>query len=112
MRIIAVTYMTDYKLKLKFSGNIVKIVDLEQIINASEGIFLPLRDINYFKTVMLDDCELSICWSNGADICPDVLYAIGKEVSSKKASSKIKRKVSSSKRTSTKRTSRLELVKK
>lgn len=80
MRIRKVEYMEGFKLKLSFSDKMVKIVDLEKMIKKSGGIFLPLRDIEYFKQVTLDGCQLSICWPNGADICPDVLYAMGEEV--------------------------------
>lgn len=80
MKINNVEYLCDYKLLIKFSDNKIKIVDLEELIKGSKGIFLPLRNIDYFKKVTLDDCQLSICWPNGADICPDVLYELGKEV--------------------------------
>src|ERR1700736_2458973 len=80
MRVKAIEYIKDYKLKLVFSDKAVKIVDLENLIKKSSGIFLPLRDLDYFKQVALDDCLLSICWPNGADICPDVLYGMGNDV--------------------------------
>jgi len=80
MRVKEIEYIKDYKLKLTFSDKTVKIVDLENMIKKSRGIFSPLKDIDYFKKVLLDDCQLSICWPNGADICPDVLYAMGKEI--------------------------------
>jgi hypothetical protein len=82
MRVKKVEYVEGYKLKLLFSDNTTKIVDIEPIIKKSKGLFHPLRDIEYFKKVSLDDLQypLSICWPNGADICPDVLYEIGKEI--------------------------------
>ena len=84
MRIKKVQYVNGYKLKLLFSDGKTKIVDIEPIINKSKKIFQPLKDIEYFKQVALDDCEypLSICWPNGADICPDLLYDIGIEIKS------------------------------
>lgn len=86
MRVKKVEYVNEYKLKLLFSDSKEKIVDIEPIINKSKGLFHPLRDIQYFKKVSLDDREypLSICWPNGADICPDVLYEMGKEIKSHK----------------------------
>jgi len=80
MRVKAVEYVKDYKLKLLFKDKKTKIVDLENMVKESSGIFSPLKDIDYFKQVTLDDCQLSICWPNGADICPDVLYKMGKDV--------------------------------
>jgi hypothetical protein len=80
MRIKSVEYVKDYKLKLLFKCNETKIVDLEKMIKELSGIFSPLKNIDYFKQVALDDCQLSICWPNGADICPDVLYSMGKGI--------------------------------
>jgi len=79
MRIIKVDYISEYKLKIQFSDRKIKIVDLEEMVEKSKGIFLPLKKLDYFKKVALDDCKLSICWPNGADICPDVLYNMGKD---------------------------------
>ena len=81
MRVKKVQYVNDYKLKILFSDGKTKIVDIEPIINKSKKIFQPLKDIEYFKQVALDDAEypLSICWPNGADICSDLLYEIGVE---------------------------------
>lgn len=92
MRVKKVEYVNGYKLKLLFSDKKTKIVDIEPIINKSKGLFHPLLDKEYFKKVSLDDDQypLSICWPNGVDICPDVLYEIGVEV--KKSVQKISRK--------------------
>lgn len=84
MRVKKVDYLRDYKLKLTFGNNAVKVVDLENMIQNSGRIFLPLKDMAYFKRVALDDSQLSICWPNGADICPDVLYEMSKDLSKKK----------------------------
>ncbi len=87
MRVKKVEYVKEYKLKLLFSDSKEKIADIEPIINKSKGLFHPLRDLQYFKKVSLDDKEypLSICWPNGADICPDVLYEMGKEIKNHKS---------------------------
>jgi len=86
MRVKKVEYFGEYKLKLLFSDRKSKIVDIEPIIKKSKGLFHPLRDVEYFKKVSLDDIEYpsSICWPNGADICPDVLYEMGIEVKAKR----------------------------
>lgn len=100
MRVKKVEYVDGYKLKLLFSDKKTKIVDIEPIIKKSKGLFHPLKNIDFFKKVSLDDCEypLSICWPNGADLCPDVLYEMEKEVNAvKKVTHKrTRRKVSSS----------------
>lgn len=74
MRVINVKYIDHYRLELTFKNKVKKVVNLENIVNQPNRIFLPLRDIEYFKMVSLDDGPYSICWPNGADLCPDVLY--------------------------------------
>lgn len=73
-KIEKVEYVDGYKLKLKFNDNTKKIVDLESWILEGRGYLLPLKDIEYFKKVQLDEFQYSICWPNGADFCPDSLY--------------------------------------
>ena len=105
MRVNKVEYVDGYKLKLRFSDHTTKIVDMEPIIKKSKRVFLPLKDIEYFKKVSLDDRvhPLSICWPNGADMCPDLLYDMGKEI---KAPSKQKSTVIPQKRPSISRKAR------
>lgn len=71
-----INYVDGYKISLTFNNNETKLVDIEPYLD--KGVFLPLRDINYFKKVKLS--RHTIVWSNEADFCPDVLYKIGKEV--------------------------------
>jgi hypothetical protein len=73
--IIEVTYIKDYQLELKFEDNQTGIVDLKQIIDFT-GIFEPLKNIDYFKTVKINPEWGTIYWENGADLDPDVLYAV------------------------------------
>ncbi len=90
MRVKKFEYFNAYKLKLLFSDKKTKIVDIEPIIKKSKGLFHPLKDIEYFKKVSLDDSEypMSICWPNGADICPDYLYELGVDVEEKETPTK------------------------
>jgi hypothetical protein len=96
MRVKKVEYVDRYKLKLLFSDKKTKIVDIAPIISKSKGLFHPLRDIEYFKKVSLDDDQypLSICWPNGADLCPNVLYEMGQDVKTTTKKTPHKRKKS------------------
>ncbi len=71
--VTAVEYIESYKLKLTFNDKVSKTVDLQNIVGGN-GVFKPLKNINYFKNVRLDDTGTTVCWDNGADICPDSLY--------------------------------------
>ncbi|MBM2813527.1 MAG: molybdopterin-guanine dinucleotide biosynthesis protein [Ignavibacteria bacterium] len=73
--VLKVKYLHDYKLELEFNDGLVKSIDLSDVVGGT-GIFAPLKNIDYFKKVSIDSCGNSICWENGADICPDVLYEL------------------------------------
>lgn len=80
IKIRKVSYFQDYKLKITFSDGKVKIVDFEDWISDGGFYLAPLKDMNFFKQVSLDDLNYTICWPNGADFCPDALYAVGNEI--------------------------------
>jgi Protein of unknown function (DUF2442) len=97
MRVKKVKYLDGYRLELLFSDKKTKIVDLSDVIEEGGFYFEPLKDIEAFKQVSLDDEKypISICWPNDADICPDVLYKMGIDIAStKKMKSKDKKHAS------------------
>ena len=62
-----------YEVELLFSNGEQKVVDLETLLHGP--IFEPIRrDPNYFRTIHVDEESGTVCWDNGADIDPDVLY--------------------------------------
>jgi hypothetical protein len=73
-----VEYFEEYKLKLHFDHKCVKIVDLENMLKTAKNMFIPLKSIEYFRQVKCDG--ITIHWPNGVDLCPDVLYKMGKPV--------------------------------
>ena len=79
-RVVSVRYLSDYKLEVTFSDGFRGISDWSaKLLSAKPGgVFEPLRAHEYFAQV--EAWEGTIRWPNGADICPDVLYA---EVSGK-----------------------------
>ena len=90
MRIKKVEFIKDFELKILFNDNKTKIVDLKEIVKKGKGMFLPLKKPEYFKLASVDSDGITICWPNGADLSPDVLYEMGVEVkdSAKKTSRK------------------------
>jgi len=89
-----INYIDGYKISLTFNDNKTKVVDIEPYLD--KGIFLVLRDPDYFKMVKL--IGHTIVWPNEADFCPDVLYEIGTMVSTKSKTQRRRnrKKVSSS----------------
>jgi len=73
-KIRKVKYLEGYKLELYFDDKSVKVVNLEQMLRKAKNMFLPLKDIDYFKQVRCDG--ITINWPNGVDLCPDVLYSM------------------------------------
>lgn len=63
-----------YRLYLRFEDGAEGLVDISQHITF-DGVFEPLRDRAYFQQVRVDAGSGTICWPNGADLDPDVLYS-------------------------------------
>jgi len=73
--IVAVQPLDRYKLHLTFEDDIEGIVDIAELIEFT-GVFEPLRDRAYFAQVTVNPDLGTICWDNGADLDPDVLYSL------------------------------------
>jgi len=73
--IIYVQPLEDYRLHVRFEDGIEGVIDLVNLVKFS-GVFGPLRDRQYFLQVSVNPDLGTICWPNGADLDPDVLYAI------------------------------------
>ena len=70
-----VEHVEGYKLKLFFDEGKVKLVDFEERLRHAKNMFIPLKDIDYFREVESDGT--TIVWPNGLDFCPDSLYEKG-----------------------------------
>ena len=81
-----INYVDGYKISLTFNDRKTKIVDIEPYLD--KGIFLALRDPEYFNKVTLSGN--TIVWPNEADFCPDVLYEIGVELPEPKKPTRLK----------------------
>lgn len=68
-----------HRLRLRFDNGEVRVVDISQL-TPFDGVFEPLRDPAYFAQVRVEPDLGTIVWPNGADLCPDVLYANGDRV--------------------------------
>jgi Protein of unknown function (DUF2442) len=73
--IISAQAIYPHQIHLRFEDQIEGTIDLTEIIEFS-GIFAPLQDPAYFATLQVNPEIGTITWSNGADLDPDVLYAI------------------------------------
>ena len=77
LEVVKAEYLNDYRIKLWFNNQVVKVVDLANSLNVE--VFRPLKDLEYFKrfTIKFNTIE----WENGADLAPEYLYETGTVVS-------------------------------
>jgi hypothetical protein len=73
--IVQVQPLDGYRLRLRFEDGVEGSVDVAELIRFT-GIFAPLRDHGYFLQVRVNPDLGTIYWPNGADLDPDVLYAL------------------------------------
>jgi hypothetical protein len=64
-----------YRVELTFADGVQGVVDIADRIVGRGGIFGPLEDPQFFRQVRVDKEFGTLVWPNGADICPDLLYA-------------------------------------
>jgi len=75
--VIEAEYVKDYIVKIKFNDGAARMVDLESYTERG-GVFSALKEKEFFKKFFID--LNTLCWPNGADIAPERLYEIGKEI--------------------------------
>lgn len=73
--IVSVRPTTEYRLQLTFEDGVEGEIDISALIDF-EGVFAALKDRREFINVRVDSELGTICWPNGADLDPDVLYAV------------------------------------
>lgn len=64
-----------YRLHLHFEDGVEGVVDLAEIVQFT-GVYAPLEERAYFIQVYVNPDIGTVCWPNGADIDPDVLYSL------------------------------------
>lgn len=73
VRIQSVEVLTDFWVRLVFTDNTQRVIDLHPYLRGP--IFDPIRsNPAFFREVKVDSRMKTIFWPNGADIDPDVLY--------------------------------------
>ena len=70
-RVESVTALPDFRLLLTFDNAERRLFDVKPYL--TKGAFAELSDVSLFRSVRV--CFDTVEWSNGADLCPEVLYA-------------------------------------
>jgi Protein of unknown function (DUF2442) len=73
--VVEVEAVGDHRLRLRFEDGVEGEIDVSAIV-PFEGVFAPLHDAKVFAAVRVNQELGTICWPNGADLDPDVLYAL------------------------------------
>lgn len=63
------------KLELAFADGRAGVVEVDAIVGNYSGVFEPLLEPAFFSAVRVNPELGTVIWPNGADLCPDVLYA-------------------------------------
>jgi hypothetical protein len=72
--IVEAQIIEGYRVRLCFEDDVSGELDLSELIDF-KGVFEPLRDPAVFAKLAVSTDLGTICWPNGADLDPDVLYA-------------------------------------
>ncbi|HYH53549.1 MAG TPA: DUF2442 domain-containing protein [Solirubrobacterales bacterium] len=72
--VIDVQSLGGYRLRLRFDDGASGELDFSN--EEWRGVFAPLSDPEYFRSVELDEELGTIVWPNGADIAPETLHRL------------------------------------
>lgn len=73
-RVVTAGVEGGFRVRLEFTDGSQATVDLAPWVAGKGGVFGPLQDAEFFARVSVDQESGTICWPNGADFDPDVLY--------------------------------------
>ena len=72
-KLIEAVPLDGYTVHLEFADGLAADVDLSYLVGRGE-VFEPLRDIEYFRKLRIEEFGTTIEWPNEADIAPETLY--------------------------------------
>lgn len=67
--------LENHRLQLCFEDGTTGVVDVSRCVTIT-GVFAPLHDPTQFAAVEVNPELGTVCWPCGADLDPDVLYAL------------------------------------
>jgi hypothetical protein len=73
--IVSVTRLEGTRLHVRFEDGIEGDLDIAALV-PFDGVFAPLNDPAEFAKVAVNPDLGTICWPNGADLDPSVLYSL------------------------------------
>lgn len=73
--IVSCEPLNAYRLRLNFEDGVNGVVDVTSLVTFQD-VFAPLKDPTYFQLAHVNPELGTVVWPNGADLDPDVLYAL------------------------------------
>lgn len=73
IKVIQIEHIKDHILNIKFDDGTEQILDFDKLI-VFTGVAQALKDIHYFKNVIILRNGRSFGWENGYDCCADWAY--------------------------------------
>ncbi|HLR40833.1 MAG TPA: DUF2442 domain-containing protein [Virgibacillus sp.] len=75
MKITSVYPTRTFKLILEFDKKEYRMLDIKKFLQSDEGVLADVRDnLALFLTVDVDEVAGTVCWENGVDFDPTILY--------------------------------------
>jgi Protein of unknown function (DUF2442) len=72
LRVTDVKPLDGHRLRVAFNDGVVRDVDCSFLLRGTLGE--PLRDLEYFRKVRVDDEARTVVWPNGLDPAPELLH--------------------------------------
>jgi hypothetical protein len=72
LRVTSVEPLHDHRLRVGFNDGVVRDVDCSFLLHGTLGE--PLRDLDYFRRVRVDEEARTVVWPNGLDPAPELLH--------------------------------------
>lgn len=71
--LVEATPLDGYEVHLRFADGLAADVDLSYLVGCGP-VFEPLRDLDFFRELKINETGVTIEWPNEADIAPETLY--------------------------------------
>lgn len=78
LHVTSVRHLGGHRLAVRFTDGTEREVDLSGELHGE--VFEPLQDEAAFAEAFVDEETRTVAWPNGADLAPEFLYDVGREV--------------------------------
>lgn len=72
LKVTDVEPLEGHRLRVSFNDGVVREIDCAFLLHGTLGT--PLKDLDYFRKVRVDDEARTIVWPNGLDPAPELLH--------------------------------------